>query len=750
MMYRALTLQSGVYKQVQDADTLGVGGGVTTAAGVNLVIAAGAGGTVNLTGAAVLSGGLTASGATDWDWSGSSGQFKTSTGAVQLSGSTTVAANKNLSCAAGTTAVDFHLGTGTFDTSTGAVGINGSATLAANKNLSCLAGTTALDFSLGTGAFATSSGAVGINGTATVAANKNLLCAAGTSQLDFSLGTGIFKTPTGVGTYGCTTNAFTNVIYPYGGIQRPAASAGTIEIGTDANTTAINVGSVGVLTHVLGDLTVAGIETVVGTSEFDDDALFKGDVVFGDAAADTVSFVASVGPAGAQDISFVKELAHVIRVTTSTTAVTAGGALSVLSGTGNGAAGGALTIDTGTGTAGGALTIGGANAASVGIGRAAITTTITGTISLAGHTTLTANSNLLCAAGTSQLDFSLGTGIFSSPSGAGTLNGTTTVAANKNLLCAAGTSQLDFSLGTGIFATSSGAVSINGTATVAANKNLLCAAGTSLFDFSLGTGIFKTSTGACTIGGGANAIGITSSGAAITVTAGAASTWKTTAGALTIEGFVGINLNGDPADTYMDLGVTGANIITVTAGHTFDSTAATATKINTGVALWLGAVQCTANVTGTNLNELTGGGVTALHSHVGGGLVVVSGEALAAGAPVSMANAAGSPKAYNADADGAGTKANVIAFAVAPIAFPGNGTIQTTGELAIPDAQWDAAGVPAVGDVGLPFYLSETVGKVSKTAPAVAGSTVLRCGYITVGGAGAVKVAINIGDGVVL
>src|SRR6185295_12694547 len=41
-----------------------------------------------------------------------------------------------------------------------------------------------------------------------------------------------------------------------------------------------------------------------------------------------------------------------------------------------------------------------------------------------------------------------------------TLGQTTTIAANKNLVCASGTSQLDFSAGSGVFKTTTGAVTI--------------------------------------------------------------------------------------------------------------------------------------------------------------------------------------------------------------------------------------------------------------------------------------------------
>lgn len=67
----------------------------------------------------VISTGLTASGSAANDFSASTGTFKTSSGAGTLSGTTTLAANKNLLCAAGTSLFDFSLGTGIFKTPTG-------------------------------------------------------------------------------------------------------------------------------------------------------------------------------------------------------------------------------------------------------------------------------------------------------------------------------------------------------------------------------------------------------------------------------------------------------------------------------------------------------------------------------------------------------------------------------------------------------------------------------------------------------
>jgi len=96
----------------------------TTALGDNSGYSGVAGSTFT---APLISGGLTASGSASNDFSGSTGTFKTSTGAGTLSGTTTLAANKNLLCTTGTSLFDFSLGTGIFKTSTGLNTFGGKA-----------------------------------------------------------------------------------------------------------------------------------------------------------------------------------------------------------------------------------------------------------------------------------------------------------------------------------------------------------------------------------------------------------------------------------------------------------------------------------------------------------------------------------------------------------------------------------------------------------------------------------------------
>lgn len=152
--------------------TLSVAGALSASASLSVGTTSTFTGIAHFNAAPVFAAGLTASGAVSNDFSGGTGTFKTSSGANTLSGTTTVAANKNLLCAAGTSALDFSLGTGIFATPTGAGTLSGTTNIAANKNLTCSAGTTSLDLSLGTGAFLTTTGLNTIGGDLLMSSGK--------------------------------------------------------------------------------------------------------------------------------------------------------------------------------------------------------------------------------------------------------------------------------------------------------------------------------------------------------------------------------------------------------------------------------------------------------------------------------------------------------------------------------------------------------------------------------------------------
>jgi hypothetical protein len=445
--------------------------------------------------------------------------------------------------------------------------------IGANKNLSAVSGTGNFDFSASSGTFLTSTGAVTIGPGAVGVSGITTFSASGTAV--------VITNSASVG----GALVVTGEISANGGIGR--SSAGTLSIGVDAETTGLNIGTgaasgavalgtatgitsitlgrTGVTTTIAGDLQVNGAETISGTSTFTSDATFNGNVTFGDAATDTVEFLAGIGSVTNPNFIFVKELNHIIKVGASTSATTAGGNLSLLSGNGNSAAGGNLTIDAGTGSTGGVLSLGASQAESITLGRTSKAISVAGLLATTGSGNINLPNN-----------------------------------------------------------------------------------GTSRFQ---------------------------------------------------IEG-----------------------------------------------------VSVGATVTAANLNTLTNtSNADALHTHSGLGvsyITGVAGETISIGQPVAFQDASGVAKVFRADADGSGQLPNVVGIAATAASSGGAVSVQTSQDQSIPDARWDA--IPATSDVGKRVYLSENVGNLTLTAPSTAGSTVLKIGIVTVGGTGAVKIAVQIGEGTVL
>jgi fibronectin-binding autotransporter adhesin len=356
----ALVILSGVTQQIPAGDYLEVGTGIDTRSSSTLFIAPGGvgsyatsvqigsstvsvslagnttvsgsntfttgSGTVTINGATVFSGvGVTATGSGNFDFSGSSGTFLTSTGANTLSGSTTLASGKNFTAAGGASALDFSAASGAFNTSTGAVALNGSTTLAANKNFTAASGTSALDFSAASGAFNTSTGAVSVNGnttftgstTVTVNAfstagvvhnssagllssslivNADVSATAAIAYSKLNLGNSIVNSDV-------NTAAAISVSKLAGGstaqvlITNGSTPTWTTLLG-DATVSAsgvVTVGSAAGNFEVTGNLTVGGTETIIGTSVFQSAVTFDGDVTIADGYTLTTDSILSAG-----------------------------------------------------------------------------------------------------------------------------------------------------------------------------------------------------------------------------------------------------------------------------------------------------------------------------------------------------------------------------------------------------------------------------------------------------------------------
>ena len=203
-------------------------------------------------------------------------------------------------------------------------------------------------------------------------------------------------------------------------------------------------------------------------------------------------------------------------------------------------------------TSTGAVTIGGGSAA-IGITSSGAAITITG----GAASTWSTSSGALTVSGAGGANFQYnGTTVVD----VGVTNSAkVTLAANKSLAGAAGTGALEFGSMTGDTALPTGAVSWAG----ASGKALSLVA----------TGAALTLTGA------AASTWSTSSGA-LTITSAVAATWSTAAGALTVSGADGMNLQRN-GTTLADVGVTSSSKVTLAAGISL-SAAAGASGIDLG------------------------------------------------------------------------------------------------------------------------------------------------------------------------
>lgn len=126
-----------------------------------------------------------------------------------------------------------------------------------------------------------------------------------------------------------------------------------------------------------------------------------------------------------------------------------------------------------------------------------------------------------------------------------------------------------------------------------------------------------------------------------------------------------------------------------------------------------------------------------------------TGENITAGQLVVIINQISQGTVFLADADGAGLLQDVVGYATLDATAPDDTIVQLTpGVVYVPDVYWDS--VPADTDVGKRVYLSATAGNSTLTAPSGSGVLVIRVGILVTGGAGFNRVAMNIGEGIIL
>jgi len=122
-------------------------------------------------------------------------------------------------------------------------------------------------------------------------------------------------------------------------------------------------------------------------------------------------------------------------------------------------------------------------------------------------------------------------------------------------------------------------------------------------------------------------------------------------------------------------------------------------------------------------------------------------EALAAGDLVCFINDGGVPRVQPSDSNDV-ARQGPVGFAVAAAAAQGDAVlVRIAGEAAVPAARFDAA--PAASDVGKRVFLSVTPGKVTLTAPTANGDVVQRVGILT-NGSGNPKILVQVGESITL
>jgi hypothetical protein len=452
--------------------------------------------------AMTLTGGVTASGSSAFDFSGSTGAFKTSTGVNTFGGSS------NLFAAGITPAVSDvgALGSATlnwsdlFLASGGVINWNnGDVLVTHSSGVITVAGSGAGDLRVTT-AGTNAASVVTVGGTQTLT-SKTLtspvigtgLTASGSAANTFAGSTGTFITSTGANTFKGSSHGFDAKLFP----------------STDDGA------ALGDTTHHFSDLFLA----TGAVLNFQN----------GNVAVTHSSGILTMGTGELRITTAGTNAASVITVG-STSTLTNKTLTSPVIGSGLTASGsGANTFAGSTGTF---ITSTGANTFK---GSAhnfdAVLQPTTDDVAALG-TTLLGFSDLFLASGATvnfaatDVVLTHSTGILTMGTGelrittAGTnaasviTVGSTSTLTNKTLttptlttpvistgLSASGSAANTFGGSTGTFVTSSGANTLSGDVSVAAGKDIVYAAGDGVFDASLGTGIFKSNTGANTLGG---------------------------------------------------------------------------------------------------------------------------------------------------------------------------------------------------------------------------------------------------------
>lgn len=229
------------------------------------------------------------------------------------------------------------------------------------------------------------------------------------------------------------------------------------------------------------------------------------------------------------------------------------------------------------------------------------------------------------SSGTGGLSLGSGSGDWSMPTGAGSWAG----ASGKTLTLTSTAAAISINASsTGSILTLNGTLGVRlryggtdymdvgntsaGKVTLAGGVDLVSGGLISDIDWSASSGAFTAPTGPFTwAGASGQAASLTTSSAAITITAGASSTWQAGTGTLDLRGASGITLRRS-STTLIDVGSTATTSVTLAAGITLSGAAGAGalslgsmtgnTALPTGNLAWTGANNKTLNITATGVS----------------------------------------------------------------------------------------------------------------------------------------------------
>lgn len=255
---------------------------------------------------------------------------------------------------------------------------------------------------------------------------------------------------------------------------------------------------------------------------------------------------------------------------------------------------------------------------------------------------------------------------------------------------------------------------------------------------STGTGTFaaRSATGTATYGDGTGTMVFSGAGAisysgltTYALTASGAISYNSTGGAISLGNNAdnqAINL-GTGGTRTLTFGSANATINWNTSGGastlTINNNSATAFRVYDGTTALL-TVNTVSDAVSLQAKLTQGQGTNSTPQYQG--WEAVAGEALAVGDVVCIANDAGTPKIYKADATTSTNKYLAVGVCGRAAAANGDPTLVSFG---LTSATFGSA--PAAADNGIKYvYLSETAGQATVTAPTTSGSSVIRLGVL--------------------